>query len=124
MRAALLVASLRLDAVVDRVEGQVAVLEWHAGEYADVPLALLPLDANEGDRVVLWVWPEAASPALASVALTPVALDLAGEPSPPILHLPSEAALVPGHLYFIDFQPAVAGPAGRSTPRPDAGVLP
>lgn len=124
MTTALLIASLRLDAIVDRVEGEVAVLEWRAGEYADVPLVLLPLDANEGDRVVLWVWPESPDEALASIALTTATLDLAGDLAPPILHLPSEARLVPGHPYFIDFQPAVPGPAGRSNQRPDAGVSP
>lgn len=49
----LLLLGIRLTAVVDRVEGPMAVVEWRSDTLADLPLALLPPDVGEGDRLLL-----------------------------------------------------------------------
>lgn len=121
MSPTLLAAALRLDAVVDRVEGEVAVIEWRVGALADVPLGLLPPDTGEGDRLVVEIAPAAGAEAR---AITPSALDLPGDGRPPVLLLPPEVHLAPGLPYRIDFQPAAAGPAGWTHPSPDQGVSP
>lgn len=53
MRALLLswLSPVRLDAVVDRIEPPMAVLEWSSGQLTDMPLALLPADVAEGCRL-------------------------------------------------------------------------
>lgn len=40
-------------AVIDRIEGPVAVLEWRDLRFTEVPVEVLPPGANEGDRIVL-----------------------------------------------------------------------
>jgi hypothetical protein len=40
-------------AVVDRIEGEVAVLEWQDLTFAEVPVEVLPPGVEEGDRLVL-----------------------------------------------------------------------
>ncbi len=40
-------------AVIDRIEGPVAVLEWRDMTITEVPVDVLPPGAGEGDRVVL-----------------------------------------------------------------------
>lgn len=40
-------------AVIDRIEGPVAVLEWHDLTITEVPVEVLPPGAGEGDRVLL-----------------------------------------------------------------------
>lgn len=39
-------------AIVDRIEGPVAVLEWRDLSLSEVPVEILPVDVSEGDRVV------------------------------------------------------------------------
>jgi len=38
---------------VDRIEGDIAVIEWTAGALGDVPLVLLPPGTREGDQLRL-----------------------------------------------------------------------
>lgn len=40
-------------AIIDRIEGPVAVLEWNDIGITEVPVEILPPHAGEGDRVVL-----------------------------------------------------------------------
>ncbi len=39
--------------IVDRIEGEYAVVEWDVDGFADVPLGLLPPGVREGDQVLL-----------------------------------------------------------------------
>jgi hypothetical protein len=36
---------------IDRIEADVAVVEWTEGLWSAVPVALLPVDTSEGDRL-------------------------------------------------------------------------
>ena len=49
-------------AVVDRIEGPVAVLEWHDLTFTEIPVALLPAGAEEGDRIVVRTRPLKRTP--------------------------------------------------------------
>lgn len=49
---ALLVFGLRVHGVVDRVEGDWAVVEWEGRSIGDLPLSALPSGVREGDGVV------------------------------------------------------------------------
>lgn len=51
MSAALL--ALQLCGTVDRIEGDLAVVEWQEGDLVDLPLAHLPRRLGEGDTVCL-----------------------------------------------------------------------
>jgi len=42
---------LQLLGTVDRIEGEVAVVEWRDGSFSDVPAALLGDGLDEGDRI-------------------------------------------------------------------------
>jgi hypothetical protein len=53
MAALALIAGLRMHGVVDRIEGGYAVVEWEGAALGDIPVALLPADVGEGDKVVL-----------------------------------------------------------------------
>ena len=64
---------------IDRIDGEVAVVEWSAGALGDVPMALLPPDTREGDRFRL-KW--------RLVSRSPVQ-------APPDRHLPTAEALAP-----------------------------
>jgi hypothetical protein len=48
-----LLLGARLVGVVDRVEGEIAVVEAADGLFVDLPLTLLPPGTTEGDRVLL-----------------------------------------------------------------------
>ena len=56
---------LYLHGVVDRVEGDMAVVEWRADAFTDVPLALLPAETAEGCHLYLTVDPAPDGPLLA-----------------------------------------------------------
>ena len=53
--AALLWSTLVLHGVVDRIEGDMAAVEWEGEAVGLVPVELLPPSAAEGDDVVLQV---------------------------------------------------------------------
>lgn len=53
MSACAALLGLQLRGVVDRIEGPMAVVEWRAGLLSDLPAALLPAGAGEGDAVVV-----------------------------------------------------------------------
>lgn len=55
MTPVLLAVALRAVVVVDRVEGDVAVVEAADGALFDWPVAALPPGAREGDRLVVRV---------------------------------------------------------------------
>ena len=44
-----------MKAVIDRIEGEFAVLEMDAGAFANLPRVLLPEGAKEGDTLVISV---------------------------------------------------------------------
>jgi len=44
---------LQLLGTIDRIEGELAVVEWRDGSFSDVPAALLGERATEGDSVWL-----------------------------------------------------------------------
>ena len=48
-----LVMAVQLTGVVDRIEGELAVVEWTDGGWSDLPLELLPETTGEGDTVAL-----------------------------------------------------------------------
>jgi len=91
VRARLLLLSARLgaarfDAVIDRIEGEVAVLELPHAELCDVPVALLPSPAREGDRLRVRLGPRG----------TRVRLRRPLSPAPPGAPTPRPRAHPPG----------------------------
>ncbi len=69
---------MELDVVVDRFEGEVAVLEI-LGHTVDWPMALLPEDVAEGDRMVLR-WSRVEHPDLSEAEARLERLRRAGPP--------------------------------------------
>ena len=92
-RVLALIFGVRLVAVVDRIEGDTAVLEWSAGVFADSPLDLLPQDTVEGDRLVAWLRPTASGPLAmhGPAIITPQG----------VLELPLQVPIRPGNRYSI-----------------------
>ena len=129
---------LRALGVVDRVEGPMAVVEWQIDAATDVPLALLPPDIREGDR--LRVHLSLADHGLA-LALDDATL-LIARPAPPAafsLVVPPGIQVQPGHRYelrlaalscrrslsALSASPTRVGRAGRPpTLRPHPEVIP
>lgn len=93
---------LRLAGVVDRIEGDQAVVCWDADHAAPLPLAVLP-PVSEGLRIIVRV--RAAPAGLA--ARTPSELESTAGP----LHLP--ARLVPGRTYRLHFRTRPVRPPRR-----------
>ena len=111
MSWAALALGLRLTGVVDRVEGDVAVVCWGPDQQADLPLAALPR-AREGAGLVLRVRPAPRG----ALALNPRAL--AGRSGR--LDLPVAARLEPGRTSRNHLRTHRV----RPTPRPPAAPLP
>jgi len=80
---------------IDRIEDDVAVVEWTADTTSDLPLNLLPPDTREGDRLHLrWhrvdrdlppVQPPSARPPPTSQALAPTRVQLRALPKSPAI---------------------------------------
>ena len=105
---------LELQGVVDRVEGDMAVIEWRVDAFTDLPMDLLPPGTAEGSRLAftLDLAPDGALYALDGQQLT------LGDPAPGALsiHLPPEAALRVGHHYALHaaLSPTAGAPAPHS----------
>lgn len=75
---------------IDRIDGDMAVVEWSAGALGDVPLKLLPPGTREGDRFRLKWRPVSRSPVQTSPnrplptaeALAPTRVQLRAPPMP------------------------------------------
>lgn len=99
---------LHLHGVVDRVEGDVAVVEWRADAFADLPLALMPAETTEGCHLTVTVGPAPDGPLL---ALDAHHLRAAGGPHGAVtIALPPETSLRAGGHYAlrVELNPAEA----------------
>lgn len=106
--AALLAA--RLSGVVDRIEGDVAVVEWREDAFGELPVSSLPPGVGEGD--LLWVTLDADEHG-PLVAIDEHRLSRAdGARAPPTVGLPPETPLRAGSRYALRVEraPAVEPP--------------
>lgn len=95
----------QLYGVVDRVEGDLAVVEWRVDAFADLPLALLPPEVGEGDRLTVTLTATDHGPWL---ALDEHRLARLGGGSVPPLLVPPETSLHVGGRYDlrVELEPA------------------
>lgn len=107
-----LLFGLRLSGVVDRIEGDFAVVEWAEGDLSDVPLSLLPERIEEGDTLVLRLRPRPDG-ALALGTLPP----RIATPKGP-LTLPSSFPIRSGSAWHFRTR------AARTRPRPADRAVP
>ncbi len=126
MTPQLLLLGLRITGVIDRVEGDQAVIEWREDALTDLPLAILPPELREGDRLIFRFGLQERG---AVLALESGEALLMGPGRPITVHLPLEARLRAGHRYRLRVRhtpsrphPGVASrprqrPAGSITPR-------
>lgn len=111
MNALSLVLGLQLRGVVDRVEGDFAVVEWRDGSFADLPLALVP-GAAEGLEIRLHLRPSRDRNRLTfAVGHTEIATPLGP------LALPRRGRLRPGAPYAI--RTSVHHRRPPATPKPE-----
>ncbi len=109
----LLLLGLRLSGVVDRIEGSQAVVEWREDALSDLPLAILPAELSEGDRLTLHFGLQERGSVL---ALTEGRALVLAPGRPVTVHLPLEARLASGHRYRLRVR--------RTPSRPHSGVAP
>ncbi|MCB9779974.1 MAG: DUF3006 domain-containing protein [Alphaproteobacteria bacterium] len=73
--------------IVDRVEGDVAVIEWSADHWSELPVEALPPGAGEGDALLLFAFrppgPDALPPTAPSGPID-LSLPSPGGASPPL----------------------------------------
>lgn len=115
MSPPLLLLGLRLVGVVDRVEGPMAVVEWRADCFGDLPLSLLPGGTGEGDQLLFDLDLHERGALLALEPGRALVL-LPGRPS--TLNLPVEAQLRPGLRYELRVQRSPSRPRQGAAIRP------
>ena len=52
-----LLISMKFLIIIDRIEGDFAIIEWENQALSAIPLVLIPCSAQEGDRLHLFVYP-------------------------------------------------------------------
>ena len=97
MSASALIFGMRLVCAIDRVEPPWAVIEWSTtGQFADMPLALIPPDSREGDRLIVRIQPLATGASRGQAQPNPVLHTPAG-----LLTLPTHAPITSDRKYRV-----------------------
>ncbi len=103
--------AIRLSGVVDRVEGDLAVVEWSVDAFGELPVALLPPDTREGDHLSI-IFDLSESGELVAVDEHRLAA-VDGARAPPLIALPPEAPLRAGGRYDLRVERIPAAEATR-----------